>query len=123
MGNYDGMWPPQALAPEAYTYDSDGQIIGPRHEQSEVEPAGPPAPTVVRRFDAVHVITATRSQVFNIYRLRRAVRLLRDGHPTFYVAEILSQAYPAMTGDEIHHCVMAAEKINAHNIDLDRLDS
>lgn len=28
MGNYDGMWPPPALVPEAYTYDNDGQIVG-----------------------------------------------------------------------------------------------
>lgn len=123
VGNYDGMWPPPALVPEAYTYDSDGQIVGPRHEHPEPEPAGAPVPTVLRRFDAVHIITATRSQVFNIHRLCRAVRLLQDGHPTFYVAEILGQAYPAMTGDEVHDCVMAAEKVNRHNIDLDRLDS
>lgn len=38
MNTFDGMWPPPALVPEAYVYDSAGQIVGPRHEPDD-EPA------------------------------------------------------------------------------------
>jgi hypothetical protein len=35
VANYDGMWPPPALAPEAYVYDSDGSIVGDTRDGGE----------------------------------------------------------------------------------------
>lgn len=37
MGNYDGIWPPPALVPQAYTYDADGNIAGEAHNTTVAE--------------------------------------------------------------------------------------
>lgn len=80
-------------------------------------------PTVKVVCDAVHITSTSRSGIYNIRRLRRAVELMRSGEVAGSIAQKLRAEFPTMaSADAVNH-VLAAQQIIGHNIDLDRLDS
>lgn len=94
MGDYDGMWPPPKLVPEAYSDDTK---------------RGPYAPTFEMVCDAVHLTIDGTVRIFNVHRLRHAIDLL-DGGQVRSAATELRRRYPPLSPSDVTRYLMAAQR-------------